>query len=147
MDLRDEHVAARVPELAATPAHVVAHRRLRDVDAVLVDQPPPDPLGRVALLARHLEVRGQPLVDQPVLRAELFRRPRRGRRLGGGTDDASACLTARRCTPWRFASALIDSPSRSWSRLICSNCSTLDPNSRRLPPRARMSAKRQEAVG
>ena len=36
-----------------------------------------------------------------------------GRRFGGGTGDSNACLTARRCTLGRFASALIDKPSRA----------------------------------
>jgi hypothetical protein len=55
VDLRDEHLARPVAELAAAPADVVADRRLGDLSAMLVDQPPPDPLRAVALLARRVE--------------------------------------------------------------------------------------------
>ena len=44
---------------------------------------------------------------------------------GGGTAQASACRTVRRCTPCFSASSRIDNPVRR-SRLICSNSSTLD---------------------
>ena len=50
-----------------------------------------------------------------------------GARFAGGTGDANACFTVRRCTPCRTANPRIERPSRSRSRLICSNCSTLDP--------------------
>jgi len=50
-----------------------------------------------------------------------------GGRLTGGTGENNACFTVQRCTPRRTANPRIDSPSRSRSRLICSNCSTLDP--------------------
>ena len=36
-----------------------------------------------------------------------------GGRFDGGTADSNACLTARRCTPWRLANSLIDNPSRA----------------------------------
>jgi len=82
VDLRHEHVPRGVPELAPTLAHMITHRRLRNLRAMLVDEPPPDPLGRVALLAGRLEVGDQPLVDQLAIRAELRRRPRHRRALG-----------------------------------------------------------------
>ena len=81
VELRDEHLARPMPELAAPAANVVTDRRLGHNDAVLVDEPAPDALGRVTLLARRLEVGEQPLVDQLPIGAELRRRAR-GRRVG-----------------------------------------------------------------
>jgi hypothetical protein len=94
---------------------------------VLVDQPPPDPLRRVTLLARRLAIRFKARVDDRPIRASFGVGRPTGERFTGGTGDANACLTARRCAPCRSASARIDNPSRSRSRLICSNNSTLDP--------------------
>jgi hypothetical protein len=82
MDLRDEHLADRPAHRALALTHVVADRRLGDVGAVLVDQSPMDPLRRVALLARRVEVRVKPRVDQRPIRAELRRRAIRRRALG-----------------------------------------------------------------
>ncbi len=84
----------------------------------------------MTLLARRIAIRQQPRLYHTAIRAELRRPLSTGARLTGGTGATSACLTARRCTPWRSASALIDSPSRSRSRLICSNVSILEP----IPP-------------
>ena len=75
VDLRDEHLADRPAHRALSGAHVVADRRLGDVGAVLVDQPPPDPLRRVALLTRRLAVGLKPRVDQRAIRAKPRRRP------------------------------------------------------------------------
>jgi hypothetical protein len=74
---RHEHLPGRPAELAPTAAHVVAHGRLRDLGTPLVDQPPPDPLRRVALLARRLPVGLDPGVDQRPVRPQLRRRPAR----------------------------------------------------------------------
>jgi hypothetical protein len=75
VDLRHKHIARREPELTAALAHMIAHRRLPNLGAVLVHKPAPDPLGRMALLARRLKVRGQPLIDQRAIRTQLRRRP------------------------------------------------------------------------
>ena len=75
VDLRDEHLADRPTHRALSRAHVVADRRLGNLGAVLVDQPPPDPLRRVALLARRLAIGLKPRVDQRAIRAKPRRRP------------------------------------------------------------------------
>jgi hypothetical protein len=72
---------------------------------VLGDQELPDTARRVALLARSIAIGHQPLVDYSAIRAKLRRRLSTGARFAGSTGDTSACLTARRCTPWRSASA------------------------------------------
>jgi hypothetical protein len=73
--LRHEHLVDRVAQLAPPPAHVLAHRRLRDIGAMLRDEPLPDPLRRVPLLARCLPISPKPLVDQRPIQAQLRRRP------------------------------------------------------------------------
>ncbi|MEJ7786756.1 MAG: hypothetical protein WKF96_18290, partial [Solirubrobacteraceae bacterium] len=99
MDLRDEHLATRVAELPAPPADVVTDRPLGDIDAVLIDQPLPHALGRVALLARRHKIGDQPPVDDLPDAASLDAGRELGARLAGGTDDNSACRTVLRCTP------------------------------------------------
>ena len=136
--LRDEHLARGVTELAPALADIVTDRRLGDLGAVLVDQPPPDPLGGVPLLARRVKIRDQPLVDQRAILTELRRRPRQP-----APAAPAAAATPTPAAPPGDAlhaappSARIDKPSRSRSRLICSNNSTLDPTSCRPPFRAR----------
>jgi hypothetical protein len=71
-----------VAEFAAALAHVITDGRLRDISTVLIDQAPPDPLGRVTLLARRVEVGDQPLIDQLAIRAKFRRRPAHRRTLG-----------------------------------------------------------------
>lgn len=127
VDLRDEHVARGQAHLAAPLADVITDGRLSDIDTVLVDQAAPHPLGRVALLARGVEVSDQPLVDDLAVLTQLRRTPPARRALGRRNRRGERLSTARRCTPWRSANARIDNPSRSKSRLICSNCSTLEP--------------------
>src|SRR5581483_5398460 len=61
-------------QLAPAAAHIATHLPLRHLDAVLVDQPLPDPPRRVPLLTRRLPIRDQPLVDQRPIRAQLRRR-------------------------------------------------------------------------
>jgi hypothetical protein len=56
MDLRHEHIADRPTQLPLALTHVLPHGHLGDIGAMLVDQPPPDPLRRVALLARRLAI-------------------------------------------------------------------------------------------
>ena len=98
VDLRHEHLPDRQPQLAPALAHVLADRHLRDISAVLIDQPPPDPLRGVPLLARRHPIGDQPLIDQrPILRpasapagspAPLRRRDRRRQRLPHRPRDA-----------------------------------------------------------
>ncbi|MCA1697923.1 MAG: hypothetical protein LC790_03070 [Actinobacteria bacterium] len=126
VDLGDEG-AARLAELAPALAHVGADGALADLGPVLLDEGLEDAPGGVALLARGLEVTEQPRVDQRMEGPE-----RRGRAALGALSlrrdgRVERLATVRRCTRWRSASARIDSPSCSWSRLICSNSSTLDP--------------------
>jgi len=75
-------------DLRAAPRHVIAHRRVRHPRrAVLLDQPGTDPLGGVPLLARRVQVRAQPPVDDLLERLQLRRAAHRGlprRRLGAG---------------------------------------------------------------
>jgi len=82
VDLRHEDLRQRQAQLTPTPAHVIADRPLGHFDAVLVDQPPPHPLGRVTLLARRLAVGGKPPVDQLAVLTKPRRQPRSRRSLG-----------------------------------------------------------------
>jgi len=75
VSLGDEDLADRPAHRPLARAHVLAHRRLRDVGAVLIDQPPPDPPRGMALLARRLPVGLKPRVDQRPPRTQLRRRP------------------------------------------------------------------------
>ena len=113
-------------ELAAARADVPADGALGDVGALLVDEALPDPARRVALLARGLLVLGQPGADRRGMRADRRLGPDSTGLRGGGTADARAWRTARRCTLCRRASSRIDTPSSRCSRRIRSNCSTLD---------------------
>jgi hypothetical protein len=124
---RHEHLVDQFPERPTALTHVPPDLSLRDLDAVLVPQPLPHPLGRVALLARRPPVGLKPRVDQLTLRAQFRRRPplrtlprRRQWRLQRRPDRPAMHTVPR-------ASASTDSPPRSWSRRICSNSSTLDP--------------------
>lgn len=47
----------------------------RTRDAVLIDQPTPHALRGVTLLARRLDIRDKPLVDELAVLAQLRRRP------------------------------------------------------------------------
>ena len=75
--------------LRASAGDVVPHRRVRGLAAVFVDQPCPDPFGRVFLLPRRGQVRDQHVIDQRLEPFELRRDPhrplagRRNRRLQG----------------------------------------------------------------
>ena len=80
---------------------------------MLLDQPLPDPPRRVTLLARRLpSASSHPSMIRRYAPNAGAGRPY-GARFAGGTADSNACLTARRCTPWRLASSLIDNPSRA----------------------------------
>ena len=81
VDLRHEHLADRPAQLALARPHVLAHRHLGDIGAVLIDQPPPDPLGGVTLLARRVAIGLKPLIDHRPIRAQLRRRPAHRRAL------------------------------------------------------------------
>ena len=117
-------------ELAAARADVPADGRLGDVGALLVDEALPDPARRVALLARRRP--GPRSASARIVAAwgpiAGWARDSTGLR-GGGTADARAWRTARRCTLCRRASSRIDTPSSRCSRRIRSNCSTLDNSS------------------
>jgi len=95
VDLRDMHLADRPTHRPLACPHVIADRRLGDLGAVLVDEPPMDPLGRVTLLARRVAIGLKPCVDQCPIRTELRCRPR-DRRTLRRRQRTSACLTARR---------------------------------------------------
>ena len=86
----------RQPQLAAALADMITHRRLRDLDAVLVHQPPPDPLRRVPLLARrrpdprsatHRSARDTRPASAPAGPPAALR--------AAGPRDSNACRTAR----------------------------------------------------
>jgi hypothetical protein len=80
-------------------------------------QHPPDPLGRVALLARRLPIGLKPRVDNRAIRAQLGRRPTRRRPLAGGSGDANA---------WRRRESRQRPATRTPERLL-----TITPPSRR----------------
>ena len=105
--------------------HVAAHRRLAHVGAVLVDQALPDPPGRVALLlGTSASATSQPSIV--AFHGSSTGDTRGGVLRGGGTDDARAWRTVRRCTLNFLASARTDSSWRSRVLRICSNNSTFD---------------------
>jgi hypothetical protein len=70
---------------------MLAHSHLRDINTMLIHQPPPDPLRGMPLLPRLKLIGDQPLIDQrpklaqlrrrPTLRPLARRRDRRGQRL------------------------------------------------------------------
>jgi hypothetical protein len=108
VDLRHEHLPDRPAQQALALTHVVPDRRLPDIGTMLVDEPLPDPLGGVALLARRLPIGLQPRVDQRPERAELGRRPahrrspqRRQRRLQRRAHRAAMHPMALRQRPQR----------------------------------------------
>ena len=108
VDLRHEHLTDHQPELAAALADVITDRRLRDLNPVLVEQPPPDPLRRVPLLTRRQLVGDQPLIDHLAILAQLRRRPRhrcplrrRDRRLQRLPDRPTMHAMLRRQRPDR----------------------------------------------
>jgi hypothetical protein len=82
VNLPHEHVPERPTQLPLARPHVVPDRRLRDLGAVFIDQPRPDPLRRVALLARRGAISLKPPVDDRQIRTELRRRPPHRRSLG-----------------------------------------------------------------
>lgn len=147
VDLRHEHLPDRPPQLAFALTHVLTDRDLRDIGAVLIKQPPPDPLRGVALLARRLAIGRKRLVDQRPVRAELRRRPRHRRALRRRQRRRQRLTHRTTVHPMALRERPDRPPARSRSRLICSNCSTLDPT----PPCPRfalkMSANRQATIG
>jgi hypothetical protein len=64
MDLRHEHLSHGQPQLAPTLMHVLADRHFRHLNAMLIDQTPPDPLRGMPLLPRRHQVSDKPLIDQ-----------------------------------------------------------------------------------
>ena len=127
--LRDEHLPDRPAHRALARPHVLTHRRLRDLGAVLIDQPPPDPPRGVPLLARRLPIGLKPPVDQRPIRPQLRRRPTHRPPASPAAPATPTPASPPADEPHdRSANARIDSPSRSRSRLICSNCSILDPH-------------------
>jgi hypothetical protein len=127
VDLRHEHLPDRPPQLAFALTHVLTDRDLRDIGAVLIKQPPPDPLRGMALLARRLAIGRKRLVDQRPVRAELRRRPRHRRALRRRQWRRQRLTHPTTAHPMALRERPDRQPSRSRSRLICSNCSTLDP--------------------
>ena len=79
--LRHEHLPDRPAHRALPSTHVLPHRRLRDLGAVLVDQPPPDPPRGVTLLPRRHPIGLKPRVDQRPIRPQPRRRPTHRRTL------------------------------------------------------------------
>lgn len=73
MVLRDEHLHLGQPQLPAADRDVPRHRHLRDLGAVLGDQPLPDPAGGMTLFAVHGLICHQPAVDN--LGVSIHRRP------------------------------------------------------------------------
>jgi len=93
---------------------------------MLSDQPLPHPPRGMPLLTRHI-----PITDRHESTTSTHGSIA-GRTRGactfrcGGTADANAARTVRRCTPCRSANSRIDTFSIRRSRLISSNSSTLD---------------------
>ena len=81
VDLRDEHLVDRPPQLALAQPDVLTDSDLGDIGTVLINEAPPDPLGGMPLLGRRVAIRQQPLVDQRPIRPQLRRRPAHRRTL------------------------------------------------------------------
>jgi hypothetical protein len=97
--LRHETLLDRAPDrggdLGPAPGDVIAHARVRHLQAVLVDQPLSHPPRRVALLARRVQVLHQHRVDKRLGRVqprrdERARLPRRGERRGQSLTNGAA---------------------------------------------------------
>ena len=90
------------------------------------DEPPPDPPRAVTLLPRRHTIRLKPRVDQRPIRPQPRRRPTHRRTLGRRQRRGQRLPHRSPMNPMTLANRRIDRPSRSRSRLICSNCSILD---------------------
>jgi len=90
-------------ELPAPVGHPLAHRSLRDLRAVLLGQALPDTVSGMTLLARHVQIRDQPLIDElpvlPELRRRTALRPlaRRGQRRYERFPDSATMDSMTRC--------------------------------------------------
>ena len=73
VNLRDEHLGDRPPQLALARPHILTHRNLGNISTMLIDQPPPDPPRGMPLLTRRVPISQQPPVDHRPIRAELRR--------------------------------------------------------------------------
>lgn len=60
MGLGHHHLTGAAAQLDPQPGHQMPHRRLTQPHTLLIDQPLPDPPGRVPLLPRRLPIRHQP---------------------------------------------------------------------------------------
>jgi hypothetical protein len=78
MGLRHHHLTAVAADLDPQPRHQIPHRRFPDPCAFLLDQPLPDPAGRMPLLPRRLQILHQPTPDKINMSAQHRRLPRRG---------------------------------------------------------------------
>jgi hypothetical protein len=93
VDLRDEHLPRGEAKLATALAHVITHRRLRHVSAMLVNEPPPDPVrGMPCLRGATTSAVSHSSINSRYAPSFGAGRPS-GRRLVGGSDDASAPRT------------------------------------------------------
>ena len=97
MGLRHERLRRRPaglgPDLRPPLRHVVAHRRVRHLRVVLIDQPGQHPTGGVPLLPRRVQILGQHRVDRRLERLQLRRHPHR--RLPRRRDRAAQRLPHR----------------------------------------------------
>jgi hypothetical protein len=94
------HTSANRPaQLSLARSDVLPDGHLGDLLAVLVDEALMDALGRVALLrgASRSAISHASMIDRYVPSFGAGRLT--GARFAGGSADANACLTARRCTP------------------------------------------------
>ena len=91
MGLRHAALLGRLTDLGSdlrsTFAHVVAHRRIRQIgSSTLVDQPRENAAGSVPLLLRSVQIAAQHVVNRPLERLQPRRGP--GRRLPRRRDRA-----------------------------------------------------------
>src|SRR6266571_8417872 len=124
--LRHKRLPFCHPQVLLATADVMTHGRFRHRDlGPFRANPLPDAVRRMPLLARSLLVSSQNLVDELFHRFELGLRPHRNLALRRDRALAIACRTIRRCTPNCFATPRIVPTPKRYSRLICSNSSTL----------------------
>src|SRR5438309_5792443 len=124
--LRHKRLPFCHPQVLLATADVMTHGRFRHRDlGPFRANPLPDAVRRMPLLARSLLVSSQNLVDELFHRFSSLGCDRIGTLRSGGTALAIACRTIRRCTPNCFATPRIVPTPKRYSRLICSNSSTL----------------------
>ncbi len=114
-------------DLRAAAGDVVPHRRVRHLAAPCSSTSRASTRRAVWRCLRGASRSSRSISSTTGLNSSSRRDTRTGVLRSGGSADASAWRTVRRCTLCRSASCRIDNPSIRSSRRIAANRSTLDP--------------------